>query len=132
MALCPKCGSQVADGASFCGSCGSAIGAAPSPPAVPPAQPFVQGQAATAATGGIASNVAAMLTYIPVCFIGLVCAILFAFILEPYKNDRFIRFHAWQSLILHVVFIVFWIGWVIFTAILTAISNKLAFITVPI
>ena len=132
MASCPKCGSQVADGASFCASCGSSIGPAPGPAAVPPSQPSVQAQAPTAVPGGIASNVAAMLTYLPLCFIGLVCAILFAFVLEPYKNDRFIRFHAWQSLALHVVFIVFWIGWMIFSAVLTAITPKLAFITVPV
>ena len=73
-----------------------------------------------------------MLTYLPICLIGLGCAILFAFVLEPYKKDRFIRFHAWQSLALHVVFIVFWIGWMIFSAVLTAISNKFAIITVPV
>ena len=132
MASCPKCGSQVANGASFCPSCGSPIGPAPSPAAVPPSQPSVQAQAPTAAPGGIASNVAAMLTYLPLCFIGLVCAILFAFVLEPYKRDRFIRFHAWQSLALHVVYIVFWIGWMIFSMILTAITPKLAIITVPV
>jgi len=80
----------------------------------------------------MSSNVAAMLTYLPICFIGLVCAILFAFVLDPYKKDRFIRFHAWQSLALHVVFIVFWIGLMIFSAILTAITPKFAIITVPI
>jgi uncharacterized membrane protein len=132
MASCPKCGAQVVTGANFCPACGSPIGAAPSPTAIPPAQPSVQEQVSTAAPGGITSNVAAMLTYLPVCFIGLVCAILFAFVLEPYKKDRFIRFHAWQSLALHVAYIVFWIGWMIFSAVLTAITPKLAFITVPV
>jgi uncharacterized membrane protein len=130
MALCPKCGSQVAEGLKFCGACGSSIGAEGSAPATPPSPPSSPGTAGSA--GGIPANVAAMLTYLPLCLIGLVCAILFAFVLEPYKQDRLIRFHAWQSLALHVIFVAFWIGWTIISLVLTAILHFLAILTVPV
>ena len=132
MAVCPKCSSQVADGVKFCGSCGFAIGPASGAPGVPTPQAPQQGQSSSGGQGGITPNVAAMLTYIPVCLAGLVCAILFGFILDPYKKDRFIRFHAWQSLAVHGAFIVFWIGWSIVSAGLTAIMRAFAFITLPV
>jgi uncharacterized membrane protein len=73
-----------------------------------------------------------MLAYIPFCLIGVVCAILFGFILDPYKKDRFIRFHAWQSLAIHGAFLALWIGWVIVSFILTAVARSLALITFPL
>jgi uncharacterized membrane protein len=47
----------------------------------------------------MASNVGAMLTYIP--FAGWIIAIIFL-VIEPYKSDRFVRFHAFQSVFLAV------------------------------
>jgi uncharacterized membrane protein len=75
---------------------------------------------------------AALLIYIPICLVGLVCAILFGFILDPYKNDRFVRFHAWQSLAVHAVLIVLWVGWTIVSMVLTAAVHAFAIITIPI
>ena len=43
-----------------------------------------------------------------------------------------IRFHAWQSLAVHGVFIVFWIGWSIVSAGLTGMMRAFAFITLPV
>ena len=128
--ICPKCGSQVADGLKLCGACGSAIGPEGSAPTTLPTQPSAAGP--TASSGGIPANIASMLTYLPLCLIGLICAILFGFVLEPYKKDRLIRFHAWQSLALHVGFVVFWIAWMIFTFVLTAIISFFAILTVPV
>ncbi len=132
MALCPKCGSKVADDAKFCGSCGATITPAASAPAVTPSQPSPPGPTATSSQSGIAPNVAAMLVYLPVCFIGIVCAILFAFILDPYKQDRFIRFHAWQSLALHVCLVGFFMVWMIFVFLATAIIHFLAILLFPV
>lgn len=43
MAICPKCGSAVADGSRFCVTCGAALSAPVAPPAPEPQQqPFVQ------------------------------------------------------------------------------------------
>ncbi len=132
MALCPKCGSQIADGAKFCASCGAPIAA--TPPVAPPASapPPAQGQPFPATQSGLGPNVAAMLAYLPLCLIGLICAVLFGFILEPYKTDRFVRFHAWQSLAIHGALIVFWIAWFIVSTALTAIARVFALITVPV
>jgi uncharacterized membrane protein len=92
----------------------------------------VTGQTSTAGQGGLAPNVAALLIYIPICLVGLVCAILFGFILDPYKNDRFIRFHSWQSLAVHAFFIVLWIGWTVVSMGLTAVLHAFAIVTIPI
>jgi uncharacterized membrane protein len=132
MPVCPKCGSQISDGVKFCGACGSSVEPAPNAPAPAPAQPVLQGPAPTGAHGGMAPNIAAMLTYVPLCLIGLVCAVLFGLILEPYKNDRFIRFHAWQSLALHGAFLAFWVGWFVLSAVLAAVARIFAIVTVPI
>src|SRR5580698_4818637 len=94
MAFCAKCGAQMADGTTFCGSCGAATGATAAP--VP---------AATAsAGGGLAPNVAGALAYVTI-----IPAILFL-VLEPYNKDRFIRFHAFQCLFFAAAWTVLWIG----------------------
>jgi uncharacterized membrane protein len=132
MPVCPKCGAQVAEGIKFCSACGSSVEPTPNAPALPRSQPGPQGPAPTGGQGGMAPNIAAMLTYVPLCFIGLVCSILFGFIIEPYKNDRFIRFHAWQSLAVHGAFLAFSIGWFILSVVLAAIARVFAIITFPI
>jgi uncharacterized membrane protein len=55
---------------------------------------------------GMAPNVAGLLCYVPCC-IGLVFSIVAA-IAE--KKNRFVRFHAFQSLLLHAVAIVVGFG----------------------
>ena len=52
---------------------------------------------------GVAPNVAGLLCYLPLCCVGVVFAIV-AIIVE--KQSRFVRFHAFQSLLLHVAWIV--------------------------
>ncbi len=65
----------------------------------------------------MAPNVAGLLAYI----LGFITGILFL-VLEPYKNDRFVRFHAFQSIFFNVALIVFWILWSILSLILGVIS----------
>jgi len=55
---------------------------------------------------GMAPNVGGLLCYVPCC-IGLVFSIVAA-IVE--KQSRFVRFHAFQSLLLHAVAIVLGVG----------------------
>jgi uncharacterized membrane protein len=55
---------------------------------------------------GLAPNVAGLLCYVPCC-IGLIFSIVAA-IVE--KQSRFVRFHAFQSLLLHAIFIVIAFG----------------------
>ena len=54
---------------------------------------------------GLQENVAAALCYLA----GVVTGILFL-VLAPYNQNRNIRFHAWQSIITHVVFLVLFVG----------------------
>ena len=95
MPFCASCGSAVEG--RFCPKCGAAVGAAAPPPgsAVPP----------PAAAGAMADNVASTLCYV----LGLVTGIIFL-VLAPYNRNPTVRFHAFQSIFMHVAFIVVVIG----------------------
>lgn len=95
MATCSKCGSQMAEGVKFCPGCGVPIGVVPGPPGNDISPPLA---ASASPEGGLAPNVVGLLVYLPLCLIGLVCSVVFGFVLDPYKQNRSIRFHAWQSL----------------------------------
>ena len=111
MAFCPNCGSSV-DGR-FCAKCGASVnvagdmGAAGAPSAVPPT-----GIPASSAPAGLTENAAAALCYV----LGLITGILFL-VLAPYNQNRLIRFHAFQSIFLHVGCIVVWIGFLFVSAV---------------
>lgn len=112
MANCAKCGAVLAAGATFCGSCGTPVAGAA--PASAPA-----GGATT--SGGLTSNVAGALAYL----FGFVTGIVFL-VIEPFKNDKFVRFHAFQSIIFNVAVIVLWIVFAILSAILSYITAGIA------
>jgi uncharacterized membrane protein len=98
MAFCTKCGAAVAEGSTFCGSCGRPVNSsANATPAGPgPALP-------ASSAGGLTPNVAGMLAYFT-----FIPALLFLLI-EPYNRDRFVRFHAFQSLFFNVAWIALWV-----------------------
>jgi uncharacterized membrane protein len=75
--VCASCGTPLAGEAEQCPGCGATI-AAPRP---------VIGR-----TGIFRDNVAGSLAYVT-----FIPAIIFL-LREPYKRNRFIRFHAWQSM----------------------------------
>jgi len=100
MAACPKCGSVVSEGVTFCSVCGSPVTMASNPVVPPPPPP------PGAASAGMTSNVAGALAYL----LGLVTGIVFL-VLEPYNRDRFVRFHAFQSVFYCIALIVFRIVW---------------------
>jgi uncharacterized membrane protein len=76
------------------------------------------GPATPAAAGtAMSSNVAGLLTYI----LGFITGIIFL-VIEPYKNDKFVRFHAFQSIFFNVALIVFWIAYTIVASILGFVS----------
>jgi uncharacterized membrane protein len=62
---------------------------------------------------GIAPNVAGALSYV----LGIITGIVFLMI----ERDRFVRFHAYQSILLTVAWIAFWIGFSVLTTILAFI-----------
>jgi uncharacterized membrane protein len=143
MAYCMKCGAALLEGASFCTSCGATVGAAagkppqaqpeppsqPRPQSPPPAQPRPQSQPPAqyqpqpAAGTGLTPNVAGALAYV----LGLITGIVFL-VIEPYKDDKFVRFHAFQSIFFHVGAIAFWIAWIILSGILGYFLGFLAIV----
>ena len=55
---------------------------------------------------GLDANVAALLAYIPFCFIGLIMSIL---IIVQDKTNKLARFHAFQSILLHVIGVILYV-----------------------
>lgn len=104
---CPKCGVAVAGAAA---SSGAAESAAPSRGATPPA-------AGTAAQGGLADNVAGALAYVTI-----IPAIIFL-VIEPFKNIKFVRFHALQCLFFAGAVFVIEIGLMILSFVLAFIQG---------
>ena len=109
MTYCAKCGSQVEG--KFCPKCGASVdapaGATPPPPnpGIPP-QPGAQSL-------GMDENLAAALAYIPI--VGLIFLLI-----EPYKNNKNIRFHSLQSIFYTIACIAIGIVLGIFSGILFA------------
>ena len=96
MAFCPKCGSNVQG--QFCPQCGTPVSGGPAGPQPgPPPGP--------AASGGLTENVAGALAYL----LGVITGILFL-VLAPYNQSKFVRFHAFQAIFVHLAFIIIWIA----------------------
>lgn len=106
MAFCAACGSQMPEGTTACPKCGKAT-----------AQSVGGGAAAApapASSGALADNVASGLAYITI-----IPAIVFL-IVEPYKSNKTVKFHAFQCLGLAVtmfacgiVMIIPILGWIV-------------------
>ena len=133
MAFCANCGSAASEGAVFCASCGKPTGTAM---AVAVAQPAGGGAQAVAVhpaiateqptSSGLSSNVAAALAYV----LGLITGIIFL-VLEPYKQDRLVRFHAMQSILYCAACIVFSIAWSVVVNILMSVTLWMAAVLTP-
>jgi uncharacterized membrane protein len=52
---------------------------------------------------------------------GFVTGIIFL-VLDPYKSNSFVRFHAFQSILFNVAWVAFWIVWMILSAVLTPLT----------
>jgi uncharacterized membrane protein len=98
MAFCATCGAQVEG--QFCGKCGSAAASAAGAAAQAAAP------AMSPISNAMADNVASTLCYA----LGLITGIIFLLI-APYNQNRAVRFHAFQSIFLHVAcIVVFYVG----------------------
>ena len=132
MSFCQTCGTSLPDGSPTCTACGATQGAAaagatpgavpgsipgPIPGTIPAAAPL------PAAGSGLTPNVAGALAYL----VGAITGILFL-VIDPFKTDRFVRFHAFQSIFFNLAWIAFWIVWMIVGVMLGAISHGLFFI----
>jgi uncharacterized membrane protein len=114
MAFCPNCGTE-ASGA-YCPNCGTQMGGTSAGSA--------SGYASSSSTStgprygqtsGLSQNAASALCYL----VGFITGIIFL-VWAPYNQNRIIRFHAWQSILLNLVFIVL-------TIILPAIGHLVGF-----
>lgn len=97
---CTNCGTELGEGAGFCAKCGARTtgsGTAASP------------QAAS----GLQSNVAGGLCYLA----GFITGIFFL-VADQYKQDRFVRFHAFQAIFLSVAWIAVYFALGVFLTIL--------------
>jgi len=129
MSFCQTCGTSLPDGSATCTACGATQGAAaagaapgPIPGAIPGPIPGTI-PAAPLPAAGLTPNVAGALAYL----VGAITGILFL-VIDPFKADRFVRFHAFQSIFFNLAWIAFWIVWMIVGLMLGAISHGLFFI----
>jgi uncharacterized membrane protein len=128
MAFCGSCGAAVNDGVGFCGSCGKSIGAASVSAGATPQGSGGAVAASSINAPGLTQNVAGALTYI----LGFITGIIFLAI-DPYKNDRFVRFHALQSIFFSLAYIIFSIAWgVVWRMIASVTSGPVLFISIPL
>ena len=97
--FCPKCGTENPEGTKFCSECGAELGVTAKP---------------TETSVGLSANVAGLLCYVG----GWISGIVFL-VIE--KKSKFVKFHAWQSImvfgVLTVVYLILFsipiIGWVL-------------------
>jgi len=82
--FCSKCGAENPDGAKFCSKCGAELGAATKPPEAV-AKPEAE------SSTGLSANVAGLLCYVAGWITGIVFVVL-------EKKSKFVKFHAWQSI----------------------------------
>lgn len=129
MPFCANCGAAVTDPAAFCAGCGKPVGAPTQPTVVTTSGAAVEPAASSAqpASSGLTSNLAAALSYV----FGVITGIVFL-VLEPYKRDRFVRFHAMQSILFCVAAIVISIAWSILEDVMITISGWAAVALTPI
>ncbi len=95
---CAACGGPLPEVGTFCPACGTAADR-PKP--------------ALGRTGGIPDRIAGALAYLFV-----IPAIVFL-LRDPFKRNRFIRFHAWQSILVTVVTLI------LFSALLPVMGRAL-------
>lgn len=104
--FCSKCGAENPEGAKFCSKCGAGLGVAATP---------TEGAAKPEAESstGLSANVAGLLCYV----LGWITGIVFV-VLE--KKSKFVKFHAWQSI---MTFGALFVVWLILSRMLIAIGS---------
>jgi len=106
--FCSKCGTENPEGAKFCSKCGAGLGVAATP---------TEGAAKpeTESSTGLSTNVAGLLCYVGFLF-AWIGGIVFV-LLE--KKSKFVKFHAWQSI---MTFGVLFVAWLILSRLLIDIG----------
>ena len=131
MSACQACGTALAVDTRFCQSCGSPTELNPGVSVVSvdgAAQAAVISQPGEAGPTTMDTNVVGALTYLA----GFITGIVFL-VLDPYKSNSFVRFHAFQSIFFNIAWIAFWIVWMIISAVLTPLTAGIfGLIAVPL
>ncbi len=96
--FCPKCGTENPPGSKFCKTCGNPLGGGQGGPV------YSSGGGGGKTSMGMEPNVAAGLSYVFWWVTGLI------FFLSE-KDNKFVRFHAMQSIITFAVVTVVYIIW---------------------
>jgi uncharacterized membrane protein len=126
MAFCAKCGTQVNAGASFCPACGAAVAVQGSAVSASGASAAPASAPVAVSSPGMTDNLAGALSYI------WIVGLIFLFI-EPFNRNKFVRFHAFQSVFYGVAWVVFWVAMHIVFGILSSITAGLVvFLALPL
>jgi uncharacterized membrane protein len=82
--FCSKCGAENPEGAKFCSKCGAGLGVVATP---------TEGAAKPEAESstGMSANTAGLLCYLATWITGIIFVVL-------EKKSKFVKFHAWQSI----------------------------------
>ncbi|HEY2468276.1 MAG TPA: hypothetical protein VGI45_10635 [Terracidiphilus sp.] len=112
MIFCEICGTTLPESGAACATCASRAAGNAAAAAVP-----------DATNSGLQPNAAAALAYA----VGLITGILFL-VIDPYKNDKYVRFHAYQSILFNVAWVGLWIVWMIAGLVLGAVTKGLFFL----
>lgn len=119
--FCGNCGAQMADTATACPSCGTAAAAggtgATAAPRPAPAQAAPQSN----------EGLFGLLCYSPIALVGIILCLA----VDPYKNSKFLRFHAFQALFFALGLFAIAIGLMILGFVF-AFLGPLALIMLPI
>ncbi|MBV9677245.1 MAG: hypothetical protein JO185_12990 [Acidobacteriaceae bacterium] len=111
MAFCPNCGSQA--NGSFCPNCGTPLAGTSSG--------YTTGTSSrTTGAMGMSENVAGALCYL----VGFITGIIFL-VIAPYNQNKFVRFHAFQSIFTHF-------GIILLSTLLSIVTHGLFILLFPL
>ena len=120
MSACQSCGAVLAADTRFCQACGSPTEFRPEVTAATvksSSAVAVMPSPREAGSKTMDTNIVASVTYLG----GFVTGILFL-VIDPYKSNSFVRFHAFQSIFFNIAWVAFWIVWMILSAVLTPLT----------
>ena len=78
-------------------------------------------------SSGLEQNIAGLLCWLPLGPVPILAS-LFFLVAEPYKSNKFIRFHAAQSIFTFIALVAMAVGLLVFGGILTLIFPPLIFV----
>ena len=118
MSFCQSCGTALAGGTSFCQSCGTPTGGILAPASATSGAVVAMSPSATSQPKAMDTNLVGALAYLA----GFVTGIVFL-VIDPYRSNSFVRFHAFQSIFFNIAWVAFWIVWMILSAVLTPLTG---------